>query len=84
MNDSFGTPIGEGDLIASIAHSTGRAKIGRVIRNSSGNLAMSLLLESFGTKVYAPDKRTGPIGSGVVVLEFADGTVPDPLAVLYG
>ncbi|MFJ4768493.1 hypothetical protein ACIP88_05150 [Streptomyces uncialis] len=71
MEDSFGTPIEVGDYVLSAASSTSFFKLGIVYAAASGRLMMEVTQSNW----HRASKRS-EVGSNVLVLRKADGTVP--------
>jgi hypothetical protein len=76
VKDSFGVEIDEGDYILSASTSRGWAKIGTVYTADSGRLMLEI---EHGA--YPRHRRRSEIGSMVLVLRKADGTVPEHVGV---
>lgn len=71
MKDAFGTPIEAGDYVLSAASSTGLFKLGIVYLAPSGRPMMQVTRSN-----WRGANRRSEIGSNVLVLRKADGTVP--------
>lgn len=85
MNDSLGTPLEIGDLVVSTSSANGRTKFGRVEQGPNG-LRMRIT-----ASFHWGERETGDghpkrqaFGINVIVLEKADGAIPEPLGELYG
>ncbi|MEU1254819.1 hypothetical protein ABZ445_16215 [Streptomyces chartreusis] len=75
MRDSFGTRIEEGDYVLSAASSSSLFKLGVVYLAPSGRPMMEVTLSNWDR----PQRRS-EVGSNVLVLRKADGTVPPHVA----
>lgn len=71
MEDSFGTPIEEGDYVLSAASSSSYFKLGVVYFAPSGRPMMEVTRSNWSGGI-----RRSEAGSNVLVLRKADGTVP--------
>jgi hypothetical protein len=71
VRDSFGTPVDVGDYVLSAASSTGLFKLGIVYAAPSGRLMMEVTQSNWDRA-----QRRSEVGSNVLVLRKADGTVP--------
>jgi hypothetical protein len=79
MKDSFGTPIEEGDYVLSAASSSGFFKLGVVYFAPSGRPMMEVTRSN-----WSRAHRRSEVGSNVLVLRKADGTVPAHVAGVGG
>lgn len=75
MRDSFGTTVEPGDYVLSAASSTSLFKLGIVYAAQSGRLMMEVTRSNWDTA-----QRRSEVGSNVLVLRKADGTVPAHVA----
>ncbi|MEU3729961.1 hypothetical protein AB0E81_11210 [Streptomyces sp. NPDC033538] len=75
MRDSFGTPIEAGDYVLSAASSSSFFKLGVVYLAPSGRLMMEVTRSN-----WSGANRRSEVGSNVLVLRKADGTVPAHVA----
>ncbi|WP_425837429.1 hypothetical protein [Streptomyces fractus] len=75
MRDSFGVTIEPGDYVLSAASSTGLFKLGTVYLAASGRPMMEVSQSNWGDA-----QRKSEVGSNVLVLCKADGTVPEHVA----
>ncbi|PPS86455.1 hypothetical protein [Streptomyces sp. MH60] len=75
MRDSFGTRIESGDYVLSAASSSGFFKLGVVYLAPSGRLMMEVTRSNWDRAA-----RRSEVGSNVLVLRKADGTVPTVVA----
>ncbi|MFG3014341.1 hypothetical protein ACGFZB_28760 [Streptomyces cinerochromogenes] len=71
MRDSFGTLIEAGDYVLSAASSSSLFKLGTVYLAPSGRLMMEVTQAN-----YSSTNRRSEVGSNVLVLRKADGSVP--------
>jgi hypothetical protein len=71
VRDSFGVRIGVGDYVLSAASSSALFKLGTVYLAPSGRLMMEVTQAN-----YSSTNRRSEVGSNVLVLRKADGTVP--------
>lgn len=78
MTDSFGTRIDAGDYVLSAASSSGLFKLGIVYFTPSGRAMMEVTASN-----WSAQKRS-EVGSNVLVLRKADGTVPAHVAGVSG
>ncbi|MFE5092057.1 hypothetical protein ACFRCI_17085 [Streptomyces sp. NPDC056638] len=76
MMDSFGVPLEEGDYILSASTSGGRVKIGIAIQGKNVML-MKIDRSAWWGGVEKKPQKTGQLGTNVLVLRKADGTVPE-------
>lgn len=82
MNDSLGTPMEIWDLVLSSSTTHGRVKFGRVVQGKNGLLMSVLASFHWGEREIGHPKR-GQFGQNVIVLEKADGAIPDRLGEIY-
>lgn len=75
MRDSFGTPVEAGDYVLSAASSSSFFKLGVVYLAPSGRLVMEVTRSN-----WSGANRRSEVGSNVLVLRKADGTVPAVVA----
>ncbi|MYY03093.1 MULTISPECIES: hypothetical protein [unclassified Streptomyces] len=75
MNDSFGTPIEEGDYVLSAASSSSYFKLGVVYFAPSGRPMMEVTNSNWDRGA-----KRSEVGSNVLVLRKADGSVPAHVA----
>ncbi|MEO3974410.1 hypothetical protein [Streptomyces sp. CAU 1734] len=75
MTDSFGVPIGAGDYVLSAATSSGIFKLGFVYFAPSGRSMMEVTLSN-----WRRAQRRSEVGSNILILRKADGTVPEHVA----
>ncbi|MGW0468293.1 hypothetical protein ACWDX6_23960 [Streptomyces sp. NPDC003027] len=76
MKDSFGVEIDEGDYVLSAASSTSFFKLGVVYLAPSGRAMMEVTRSNWDRA-----QRRSEVGSNVLVLRKADGTVPAHVGV---
>lgn len=75
MRDSFGTRIEAGDYVLSAASSSSLFKLGIVYLAPSGRPMMEVTRSN-----YSSTNRRSEVGSNVLVLRKADGSVPAHVA----
>lgn len=83
MNDSLGTPIEVGDFVLSASTTHGRVKLGRV-EQGPNSLRMNITASFHWGKRETDGPKRQSFGTNVIVLEEADGTIPEPLGALLG
>ncbi|MFE6493378.1 hypothetical protein [Streptomyces sp. NPDC057748] len=71
MKDAFGTRVDEGDYVLSAASSSSFFKLGVVYFAPSGRPMMEVTRSN-----WSGSQRRSELGSNVLVLRKADGTVP--------
>lgn len=88
MNDSLGTPLEVGDLVVSTSSTNGRTKFGRVEQGPYGLRMRITASFHYGKRESAEDPKRHPrrqaFGVNIIVLEKADGAIPEPLGEIYG
>lgn len=75
VRDSFGTRIEEGDYVLSAATSSGFFKLGVVYFAPSGRAMMEVTASN-----WRGAQKRSEVGSNVLILRKADGTVPEHVA----
>ncbi|MDQ1016661.1 hypothetical protein [Streptomyces afghaniensis] len=82
MNDSFGNKVQPGDYALSVSTSGVQVKMGRIVQG-----AHQLMIEVDHLAVWGeakePRNRRTILGTTVIVLKKADGTIPYPMGELY-
>lgn len=82
MNDSFGNKVEPGDYALSASTSGGQVKVGRIVQGESQLMIEVDHLAVWGTARPPRNHRT-ILGTNVIVLRKADGTVPHPMGEIY-
>lgn len=83
MRDSFGNAIEVGDYVLSASTSGARVKMGKVFQGKS-RLLIAVDYSAHWGEVEEGHQKTGSMGHNVIVLRKADGSVPTPMAAVYG
>jgi hypothetical protein len=83
VNDSFGTKVEPGETVLSASTSGGQVKIGRIVQGVNQLMIEVKYLAVWGEAKNPRNRRT-ILGTTVIVLKKADGTIPYPMFELYG
>lgn len=85
MNDSLGVPVELGDTVLSASTTHGRVKIGLVEAGPEGRFRMEVKASFHWGKQETSDRhpKRQAFGTNVIVLRKADGSIPEPVRMLY-
>ncbi|MFE9442525.1 hypothetical protein ACFYO2_26820 [Streptomyces sp. NPDC006602] len=81
--DSFGNVIEPGDYALSASTSGGQVKMGRIVQGPNQLMIEVDHLSVWGTAKTPRNRRT-ILGYNVIILRKADGSIPLPMAAVFG